>query len=282
MPETEAPADGGGHHLPAVEDWPRGFGEASWWPFVTAVGAAGLYVGAALFVLAGPDSPVPRLAGPATFVGSTLVLLLGLYGWVYHAFVADFWSGEVGHRGTLRWGMLLFLGTEVATFGAGFVYYLFIRVGTWPPHELPHLVTSLVLANTAVLVLSSITLHYAHVALLRDRRRRFLRLLGLTLALGLLFLAGQAYEYWAFVVEEGLTLESGIYFSAFYGLTGLHGLHVTMGAVLLAILTVRALYGQYAADRHVSVSTVSMYWHFVDAVWIILVAVLYVGAAVGT
>ncbi|ELK45544.1 cox-type terminal oxidase subunit III, partial [Haloferax sp. BAB-2207] len=69
--------------------------------------------------------------------------------------------------------------------------------------------------------------------------------------------------------------------SAFYGLTGLHGLHVSLGAVLLGIVFVRALRGQYSAERHVSVSTASMYWHFVDVVWIFLVVVLYVGAEVG-
>jgi cytochrome c oxidase subunit 3 len=271
------------HHLPAVEDWPRGFGEASWWPFVTAVGAAGVYLAAALYVLGhGENTVVGSNVGPVAFILATVVFLVGLYGWVYHAFVKAYWSGEVGDSSSLRWGMILFLGTEIATFGAGFVYYFFIRTAGWPPAgaELPHLVNSLVLANTGILVLSSFTLHFAHVALHRGNRRRFVGLLGTTLFLGVVFIGGQLLEYYEFIVHEGFTLTEGVFGSAFFGLTGLHGLHVSLGAVLIAILFARALVGQYDAERDTSISTVSMYWHFVDAVWIFLVVVLYVGAEV--
>jgi cytochrome c oxidase subunit 3 len=271
-----------GHHLPAVEDWPRGFGEASWWPFVTALGVTGIYAGAALFVLGRGSQPlVPPFVGPVTLVGSTFVFLAGLYGWLYHAFVVEFWRLDGHGSGKLRWGMSLFLVTEVATFGAGFVYYFFVRAGAWPPEgaELPHLLSSLILVNTAILVASSVTLHWAHVKLHRGDHGGFVRWLVLTLALGVVFIGGQALEYWEFVINEGFTLTSGIYASAFFGLTGLHGLHVSMGVVLLAVLLVRALAGQYDAERDASVSTVSMYWHFVDAVWLFLVAVIYVGAA---
>jgi len=275
----------GEHHLPAVEDWPRGFGEASWWPFVTAIGAAGIYVAAGLFVLSQAENPlVSETIGAASAVLSVGVFLAGIYGWLYHAFVANFWErGTDEHSGgTLRMAMLLFLGTEVATFGAGFVYYFFIRAGTWPPAgaELPHLLSSLVLINTVILVISSFTLHYAHVALRKNERKRFISLLAVTLLLGAIFIGGQVLEYYEFIVNEGFTLTEGIYASAFFGLTGLHGLHVTLGAVLIGIVLLRALFGQYSADRHTSVSTVSMYWHFVDAVWIFLVVVLYVGAAI--
>ncbi|WP_128477893.1 cytochrome c oxidase subunit 3 [Halorussus pelagicus] len=270
-----------GHHLPAVEDWPRGFGEASWWPFITALGGAGIYIGAALFLLAqGQDPIVNPLYGPVAFVGSIGLFLVGLYGWVYHAFVSAFWSSD-GHGGSgLRWGMVLFLGSEVATFSAGFVYYFFIRAGTWSTEEFPELVGSLVLVNTALLVLSSITLHWGHIQLRKGNRQNFLVGLASTLLLGVVFIGGQVYEYYEFIQHEGFTVGTGIFGSAFYGLTGLHGLHVSMGAVLIGIVFIRALYGQYTADRHVSVTTVSMYWHFVDAVWIFLVVVLYVGAEV--
>jgi cytochrome c oxidase subunit 3 len=271
------------HHLPAVEDWPRGFGEASWWPFVAALGAAGFYVGAGLFVLGrGDEAIVGPMAGPVVFIASMFVFLAGLYGWLYHAFITDFWSGEASEssgRG-LRLGMLLFLGSEIATFGAGFIYYFFVRAGAdWSSVAVPHgLLGLLVIGNTAILIVSSITLHFAHHALLKGNRSRFVRLLGVTLALGIVFIAGQIYEYYEFIVHEGFTITEGIFASAFFGLTGLHGLHVTLGGVLLTILFVRSLYGQYSPERHVSVSTVSMYWHFVDAVWIFLVVVIYVGA----
>jgi cytochrome c oxidase subunit 3 len=113
-----------------------------------------------------------------------------------------------------------------------------------------------------------------------NRFKRFIRLLGTTLLLGLIFLSGQALEYYEFIVQEGFTITEGAYGSAFYGLTGLHGLHVGLGAVLISIVFIRALFGQYSAEKHVSVSTVSMYWHFVDVVWVFLVIVLYAGAIV--
>jgi cytochrome c oxidase subunit 3 len=273
--------DHGGHHLPAVDDWPRGFGEASWWPFIAALGVAGIYVGAALFLLGNGRDVVSPMVGPAVLVGSTAMFLGGLYGWLYHAFVVSFWEhGTEGHgSGTLKFAMLLFLGTEVATFGAGFVYYFFIRTGTWDA-ELPHLLSPLIAINTGILIASSITLHFAHVALRRDDRKWFIRLLGATLLLGIIFLGGQVLEYYEFLIVEGFSLETGVFGSAFYGLTGLHGLHVTLGAILLAIIFFRGLYGHYSSQKHTSVSTVSMYWHFVDIVWVFLVVTIYVGSAI--
>ncbi|WP_411963056.1 heme-copper oxidase subunit III [Haloferax sp. YSMS24] len=279
---TEEAHDDHGHHLPAVQDWPRGFGEASWWPFVTALGGAGIYGGAGLYVM-GQDGIVGSMLGPAVFVASIFVFLAGIYGWLYHAFVSHFWSRDANQKSAskLRWGMIAFLGSELATFGALFTYYFFIRAGTWPPQELPHLVNSLVLTNTALLIASSFTLHWAHVAIRNENRRNFILGLAATLLLGVVFIGGQVYEYYEFIVHSDFSITTGIFGSAFYGLTGLHGLHVSLGAVLIGIVFVRALRGQYSAERHVSVSTASMYWHFVDVVWVFLVVVLYVGAEVG-
>jgi cytochrome c oxidase subunit 3 len=223
------------------------------------------------------------MLSPLLAAGSVGGFLVGLYGWLYHAFVAEFWSrgSDETSASALRWGMVAFLGSEIATFGAVFTYYFFIRAGTWPPGELPHLTNSLVLANTLILVASSLTLHWAHVAIRKDDRRQFLLGLLSTLLLGVVFIGGQIYEYYEFIVHSQFTITSGLFGSAFFGLTGLHGLHVSLGGALLAIVTIRALAGQYSADRHVSVSTVSMYWHFVDAIWIFLVVVLYVGAEFG-
>lgn len=275
----------GDQHLPADEDWPQGVGEASWWPFVSAVGATGLYVGAALYVLSQPlGSVIPVLASVIVLIGSVGMFLAGLFGWLYHGFIADFWEHGTDEHGreTFRIGMLLFLGTEIATFGGGFIYYFFIRVGPWPPAELPHLLSSLVLVNTVVLIVSSVTLHFAHVALRQQHHRRFTGLLAVTVLLGLGFLAGQIYEYYNFILRESFTITSGVFASAFFGLTGLHGLHVAMGILLLGILLVRSLAGQYSAERYTSVSTVYMYWHFIDAIWILLVVALYIGATTGT
>ncbi|MDS0223126.1 heme-copper oxidase subunit III [Haloarcula sp. S1AR25-5A] len=272
----------GEHHLPATEDWPHGFGEASWWPFVTAIGGSGIYISAALFVLSmGENALVSQTVGAGAMAGSVGIFLVGLYGWLYHAFVSDFWERGTDYHSdkTLKFAMLLFLGTELATFGAGFVYYFIVRGGeVWTQASIPHVFGSLVIINTLLLIASSVTLHFSHIALRNGNRGRFMKLLGATLLLGIVFIGGQVYEYYEFIVHEGFTITGGIYGSAFYGLTGLHGLHVTMGAVLLGIVFVRSYYGQYSAERHTSVSTASMYWHFVDVVWIFLVVVLYMGA----
>mgnify|MGYP002338444089 CR=1 FL=1 len=268
------------HALPAPEDWPKGFGEASVWPIVAALGVTGIYIGFSLWLLAQAGTALgPSLLGPGILFLGIGAFLAGLYGWLYQGFIAHFWE-QSGSASKFRWAMILFLGTEIFTFGALFTYYFFIRAGTWPPGELPHLLSSLVLINTLILVASSFTLHFAHTSLRSGNRKRFTRLLGLTLLLGVVFLGGQVYEYYQFVVTEGFGFASGPFYSAFFGLTGLHGLHVALGVVLLGILALRAAIGQYSSSRHTSVATVTMYWHFVDAVWIFLVATLYVGATV--
>jgi cytochrome c oxidase subunit 3 len=246
------------------------------WPLVTAVGAAALYAGAGL-AFVGID-----LAGtvvPALLVGAGLLgLVAGLAGWTREAFVVG--RPPAGRDRVYTGGMVLFLVSDVATFLAGFVYYGFIRAGAWPPAELPPLLSSLVLANTLVLLASSLTLHRSHGALEAGDQRTFRRWLGLTVLLGAVFLAGQALEYYEFAVVEGFGFE-GAFGSAFFGLTGLHGLHVALGVVLLAITLGRARRGGFAPDRDTGVRTASLYWHFVDAVWVVLVATLYVGAALG-
>ena len=249
------------------------------WPLVAALGAAGLYAGVGLS-LVGFDL-VPWFLPLALGVAGGSGLLVGLAGWAYEAFLAGHSSSAADLSGLYTGGMVLFLVSDVATFSAGFVYYGFIRVGAWPPDHLPSLLGSLVAVNTLLLLASSVTLHYGHEALEEGNRRRFVGLLGATFGLGVVFLAGQVYEYYEFVVGEGFTLSTGVFASAFYGLTGLHGLHVSLGVVLLGFVLGRALRGDYSAEHDTSVRTVSLYWHFVDAVWVFLVAVLYVGATLG-
>jgi cytochrome c oxidase subunit 3 len=249
------------------------------WPLVAALGAGVLYAGVGLSLVGPGLVPwfIPLVLGVAGGSG----LLVGLAGWAYEAFLADHSPGSGDLSGLYSGGMVLFLVSDVATFAAGFVYYGFVRVGAWPPEHLPSLLGSLVVVNTLLLLASSLTLHYGHAALEGGNRRRFVGLLGATFTLGVVFLAGQVYEYYEFVVGEGFTLSSGVFASAFYGLTGLHGLHVSLGVLLLGIVLGRALRGDYSAERDTSVRTVSLYWHFVDAVWVFLVAVLYVGATIG-
>jgi cytochrome c oxidase subunit 3 len=252
---------------------------ASRWPLVAALGAGGLYGGAGLG-LVGPDL-VPPLVPLVLGVGGVLALVVGLAGWVDEAFLGGSLPGAGDAAGLYTGGMVLFLLSDVATFSAGFVYYAFVRTGAWPPQHLPDLLGSLVVVNTLLLLASSVTLHYGHAALESGDRGRFLGLLAATFLLGVVFLAGQGLEYYEFVVEEGFTLSSGAFASAFFGLTGLHGLHVSLGVVLLGVVLGRALRGEYSPERNTSVRTTALYWHFVDAVWVFLVAVLYVGATAG-
>jgi cytochrome c oxidase subunit 3 len=249
------------------------------WPLIAAIGAASLYLGVGL-VFVGFDlvpTAVPLVLGVLGAGG----LVTGLAGWANEAFIAEYLQGPADSGTDLyTTTMVLFLVSDVATFAAGFVYYAFIRAGSWPPAHLPPLLGSLVVVNTAFLLASSVTLHYGHEALEGGNRRRFLGLLGATLALGVVFLAGQVYEYYEFVAVEGFGIGSGVFGSAFYGLTGLHGLHVALGVLLLAIAFGRALRGHYTPERDTAIRTTSLYWHFVDLVWVFLVVVLYVGAAV--
>ncbi|WP_410767374.1 heme-copper oxidase subunit III [Haloferax sp. DFSO60] len=253
---------------------------ASLWPLVAALGAGSLYGGVGL-VLVGLDL-VPTLIPILLVVIGVLGLVVGIAGWVYEAFLEEYWADSSHDRTSLYVsGMVLFLVSDIATFLGGFIYYAFIRVGAWPPSELPPLLSSLVLVNTLLLIASSFTLHYGHEALEAGNRRRFVLGLGVTVLLGLVFLGGQALEYYEFVVGDGFTLTSGAFASAFFGLTGLHGLHVALGVVLLCLVLGRAVRGQYTPDREASVQTVELYWHFVDLVWVLLVVVVYVGAALG-
>ncbi len=273
MSESVAHSDGSGtddstHH------------EGSRWPIIGAIGAGTMYLGAALTILAYVTDVFPKFAGWLVAISGLLVLVVGLGGWLNQAYLHDYWEHVSKTKYTYEATMVTFLMTDLATFGALFSYYFFIRVKPWPPTELPDVLSSLLLVNTCALVLSSFTLHFSHVALRKGKRTRFLSLLGLTIVLGAGFVAGQAYEYYDFISHKGFTLTSGLFGSAFFGLTGLHGLHVTLGVILLCIVLGRAIRGQYASDRDSSVSTVSMYWHFVDAIWLFLVAVLYLGSSI--
>lgn len=265
---------------PPAEEVAEGGKHVSWWPPVAALGAAGLYGGIALTLLGRSAGVFPPVVGVGLAAGGGLVVSVALFGWIWEAYVGPYERLERSGRERHVTTMLLFLATDLGTFGSLIAYYGFVRVGAWPPTELPALLGSLLLVNTLILLTSSATFHLAHRALDRDRRSRFLGLLGVTVVLGAGFLIGQAIEYATFVLDEGFTLTSGVYASAFFGLTGLHGLHVALGVVLLTTVFIRAVRGQYSPDRDTSVATVGLYWHFVDLVWLVLVALLYVGAAV--
>lgn len=131
--------------------------------------------------------------------------------------------------------------------------------------------------NTVVLMTSSVTVHFAHTALKNDNRKGFNLWLGLTVALGIFFLILQAEEYYEAYAHMGLTLDSGIYGTTFFMLTGFHGAHVTLGTFMLLVMFLRSLLkGHFKHDDCFGFEAASWYWHFVDVVWVGLFIFVYI------
>ena len=168
-----------------------------------------------------------------------------------------------------RWGILNLILTEAALFGAlvASYYYLQVRAPAWPPNgvKLPELVIPVI--NTVLLVSSSVTVLWAGRGLRRGNRGTTLWSLALTIALGAAFLGLQIYEF----ATAEFSPRDHAYGSLFFTLLGLHGIHVLLGLLLLSAVTWWTARGYFSRDRHVTLHTVSLYWHFVDAVWIILI-----------
>lgn len=131
--------------------------------------------------------------------------------------------------------------------------------------------------NTVILLTSSVTVHFAHSALKKDKKKPFNMWLGLTVLLGIIFLILQVEEYIVAYNDMGLTLESGIYGTTFFMLTGFHGLHVTMGTIMLLIMWLRSvLKGHFNSKDQFGFEAASWYWHFVDVVWVGLFLFVYI------
>lgn len=157
-------------------------------------------------------------------------------------------------------------------FGAVLVFYLhsWARAEAWPPPGMPALPRGLWL-STAILLASGATMQTALRAARVGRWRRLRRAMGATLALGALFLVSQTVN-WGVAVAAGMP--TGLYTTGFYLLTGLHGAHVLGGLLPMAIVTRRAFRGEYSPARHAGVAWLAMYWHFLDAVWLVLFLLL--------
>jgi cytochrome c oxidase subunit 3 len=170
--------------------------------------------------------------------------------------------------------MLLFIASEIMLFGAFFTAYFFVRVVNgieWPqpPFELPVFVAGV---NTAILVTSSFTMHWALQSIKRGNRSGLKGGLVLTLLLGTTFLLTQLLEY----SRIGFTPHTDAFGSVFFGLTGLHGAHVFVGLTLLAAATIRAFRGHYTEESHHGVEIPGIYWHFVDVMWIVVYTTVYI------
>ena len=132
------------------------------------------------------------------------------------------------------------------------------------------------LLNTLILLSSGVTITIAHHALRAGNRKHLLIWLGATVVLGALFLNFQAHEYIEAYTKLNLTLDTGIYGSTFFMLTGFHGMHVTLGAIMLSVIWFRCLKGHFTKDHHFAFEAVAWYWHFVDLVWLGLFIFVYV------
>ncbi|MBS7662787.1 cytochrome c oxidase subunit 3 [Pseudomonas lalucatii] len=249
--------------------------------------------------------------GPLLFFIGSLFLAYMLFGWfgnVIRESRSGLYSAQMDR--SFRWGMSWFIFSEVMFFAAFFGVLFYVRTFagpwlggegdkgvanmlwpgfeyTWPllnspdpklypapsgiisPWELP-------LLNTVLLVTSSFTLTFAHHALRKNQRKPLKLWLALTIALGVAFLVFQAEEYIHAYTELGLTLGSGIYGATFFMLTGFHGAHVTLGAIMLTVMLVRILRGHFSPDQHFGFEAAAWYWHFVDVVWIGLFTFVYV------
>ena len=198
--------------------------------------------------------------------------------------------------GTPVLGMLLFITSEVMFFAGLFAAYFTIRLGhtelvngvqtqVWPPTQFAGLLNpwrlttssgapNVILPATVLLILSSVTCQAGVRAIARGDQRAFIRWISVTLGLGAIFLGLQVYDY-TDLMHEGLSVGSTTFGTTYFTLTGFHGAHVLAGAVMLAIVLYRGRSKQFSARHHDMVEAVSLYWHFVDVVWIVLFSILY-------
>ena len=241
--------------------------------------------------------------------GGVAVLAAGLAGLFYVMFA---WWRDVARESesgryrewedmSFRWGMGWFIFSEVMFFGAFFGALFYARALSvpdlggahskilWPEYDAawptagPHFpidfetipAFGVPAVNTLILLTSGITVTWAHWALKLGNRTQLNLGLALTIALGVLFLGLQGYEYAHAYNDLNLRLDSGVYGSTFFMLTGFHGMHVTVGTIGLICIFARCLAGHFTAERHFGFEAVAWYWHFVDVVWLLLFVLVY-------
>ena len=268
----------------------------SFWPLLGGASMLLTMLGAAGWVNGQPWAPYANGLG-------ILCMLAVLYRWFGDA-IGESEGGQYNRRidGSFRWSMSWFIFSEVMFFAAFFGALFYSRVialpqlsaldarvlwpdfaGKWPsvgpagsvdsftamtPFPIPTI-------NTLLLLTSGVTLTIAHHALRHGERTKTAVWLFLTVALGATFLGFQIFEYGHAYSELNLKLTSGIYGSTFFMLTGFHGFHVTMGALMLSVVLYRVIRGDFKPDHHFGFEGAAWYWHFVDVVWLGLYVVVY-------
>ena len=241
-------------------------------------------------------------AGPYMLGAGFLILFYMLFGW-FGVVIRESESRQYGKNvdTSFRWSMSWFIFSEVMFFAAFFGALFYARVlsvpdlgsidskflwpefaATWPTTG-PHIrdafspmgAWGIPAINTALLLSSGVTLTIAHHALLENHRSKLVLWLAATIVLGATFLGLQIYEYIHAYSELNLKLTSGIFGSTFFMLTGFHGFHVTIGAIMLTVILIRSIRGHFDAKHHFAFEAAAWYWHFVDVVWLGLFVIVY-------
>ena len=279
----------GGYYLPAP----------SHWPIVGSVGMFLLLFGFASF-LHGSSSLV--------MIAGAVVIIFMLFGW-FGTVINESLSGKYNNQvdTSFRMAMGWFIFSEVMFFAAFFGALFYARMwaipwlgggsnnvmtnellwpafeAVWPtngPGEVggtfqPMGAWGIPAINTLILLSSGVTITWAHWGLKKGDRTQLILGLMATVALGFLFISLQAYEYYHAYHELNLKLTSGMYGTTFYMLTGFHGLHVTLGAIMLFVVMIRAMKGHFSEENHFAFEAAAWYWHFVDVVWLGLFVFVY-------
>jgi cytochrome c oxidase subunit 3 len=271
------------------------------WPIIGSIALFAVMIGASTWLNGATAGPYIFSAGMALLI----YMVFGWFGQVIHESEDGFYNDDVDT--SFRMGMGWFIFSEVMFFAAFFGTLFYARgisipwlggdsnnfftnallwndwASAWPtngPGDIGGKFESMgawgiPALNTALLLTSGVTLTVAHHAIQAGHRRTLNVFLALTFILGFIFMGFQAYEYMHAYQELNLTLESGIYGTTFYMLTGFHGLHVTLGSIMLLVIWLRCLRGHFTPEKHFAFEAVAWYWHFVDVVWLFLFVFVY-------
>lgn len=270
--------------------------QPSHWPVVGSCALFLMTFGGVLWMNGIGSGPWVTLAGMATIV----YMMFGWFGTVIRESEGGKYNKQVDL--SFRWSMSWFIFSEVMFFAVFFGALFYMRVlsvpglassdtmeqlwpsfaAQWPvsgpgiEETFTHMgAWGIPAINTLILLTSGATVTWAHWALKRNNRTQLIAGLFATVALGILFLGFQAYEYVHAYRDLNLTLAMGAYGATFYMLTGFHGFHVTVGTIMLIVILGRSMAGHFTADHHFAFEGVSWYWHFVDVVWLLLFVLVY-------
>ena len=262
------------------------------WPIVGSIGAFIMAVGAVIYMKTGYFFEGATSSNPWILLLGTAIVLYTMIGW-WRDVIRESQAGD--HTPVvqlhLRYGMILFIASEVMFFVAWFWAYFDVSLfpgevhqvmraeltgGQWPPQGIETFDPwHLPLINTLILLTSGTTVTWAHHALQHGDRGGLVRGLTLTVVLGMAFTALQAYEY----SHAAFGFADHIYGATFFMATGFHGFHVIVGTIFLAVCLGRALAGHFTPKHHFGFEAAAWYWHFVDVVWLFLFAAIYVWGA---